>query len=477
VGEPAKIVVDQRLQAVPEGAGQPALAGNLQRRAGHVAVVELIEEHGDALGHHVVDAGQTTRPDGRTARAAELVRGRLAELAEVDRLLARSRMVTLTGVGGCGKSRLALEAAAEMSDAYHEGVWWVDLAALGDPTLLPATVAATLSVKERPGADLAGPSATLRDASLLLVLDNCEHLVRECGALAEELLRGCPGVSVLATSREPLAVEGETTYTVPSLELPEEGDPRNLEDVESVRLFVERARQVSGEFRLTAASAEPVAEICRRLDEIPLAVELAAARSRLLTPAQVLAGLTDRFGLLTGGRRTALPRHRTLQASVDWSYQLLAQEERELLHRLSVFVGSFGLDAVRDVCCDGTIDRGDVLELLAHLVDKSLVVVEGASDGARYRLLETIRQYAADKLAATGDAPTVPDRHLDFYVRLRRRPKGRSKAPNSSSGWTGSTSSCPTCGWRGSGPRPAARSSRRSGSARRCGSSSSVTAT
>jgi predicted ATPase len=354
--------------------------------------------------------------------------GREREQATVRALLGRHRLVTLTGPGGTGKTRLALHLAAELLDAYPDGVWLVELAALADPALVPQEVATAVGVREEPGRPLA---ATLTDAlkpqRRLLVLDNCEHLLDACARLADALLRACPRVTVLATSREALGIAGEVVWRVPSLPLPElrEGDDAPpvaaLARNEAVRLFVDRALLVQPAFAVTPHNAAAVAQVCARLDGIPLALELAAARVRVLTVEQIAARLDDRFQLLTGGSRTALPRQQTLQAAVAWSFGLLDEQERALLRRLSAFAGGCTLDAAEAVCAGGAVDPPDVLDLLTHLVDKSLVQSEPAGDAVRYRLLETIRLYGRERLLEAAEAAAVWDRHRAWCAALVAR--------------------------------------------------------
>jgi predicted ATPase/class 3 adenylate cyclase len=376
--------------------------------------------------------------------------GREAELVTVRDLLHRHRLVTLTGPGGTGKTRLALQAAADAlvptdgQTAFADGVWLVELAALADPGLVPQAVAGALGVREEPGRPL---PATLTDAlrpkHLLVLLDNCEHLLDACARLADALLRACPHLTVLATSREALGIAGEVTWRVPSLAVPEGAAGRPAPDAAglarsaAVRLFADRAAAVRPGFAVTAENAAPVAQVCVRLDGIPLAIELAAARVRVLPPGQLLARLEDRFRLLTGGSRTALERHQTLQAAVDWSYDLLTGPERALFARLSVFAGGWTLEATEAVGADsddpagGGIEPDGVLDLLTRLVDKSLVVAEEQPDGsARYRLLETLRQYAEQKLAATGgEAGAARRRHAAHYLALAERAEPELEGP------------------------------------------------
>jgi predicted ATPase/class 3 adenylate cyclase len=351
--------------------------------------------------------------------------GREQELVEVGHLLARHRLLTLTGAGGCGKTRLAVQVAAEIVDRYPDGIWFVDLASLTDPDLVPQAVAWVLDVREQPGQPiLTSLVVWLTTRRLLLVLDNCEHLIATSATLVDAVLRGCPDVQVLATSRELLGVAGEVAWRVPSLPTP---DPRaplppdQLLAYPAVRLFTERAQLLQPAFAVTAQNAAAVAEICRRLDGIPLAIELGAARVRVLTAEQIVARLHDRFRLLTGGRRTAVRRQQTLQAAIDWSHDLLTEPERVLLRRLAVFVGGWTLEAAEAVGAGDGVDGWAVLDLLSGLVDKSLVVAEPRRAEQRYRLLETVRQYAEDKLLAAGEAMAVRERHRAWFAALAAR--------------------------------------------------------
>ncbi len=346
--------------------------------------------------------------------------GRERELEEVKALLAKTRLLTLLGIGGLGKTRLSLQAAADVMDDYPDGVWFVELAPITDPLLVPQAVASVLGVKEAAGRPVIEALAAFgRDRSYLLILDNSEHLVQACAEVASELLRSGPHVRILASSREPLHTPGETTYHLPALRVPaagEEATPEALLGYESVRLFVERATAAQPAFRLAPQNAAAVAEICHRLDGIPLALELAAARVRALPVEKIAERLSDRFRLLTGGSRTALPRQQTLRALIDWSYDLLSEHERALLRRLSVFAGGWTLEAAEEVAAGGGIDEPMVLDLLTHLVEKSLVVLE--ADGERYGLLDTVRQYARERLAESGDGDATRSRHLDHYLAL-----------------------------------------------------------
>jgi predicted ATPase/class 3 adenylate cyclase len=358
--------------------------------------------------------------------------GRERELADLDRRLATSRLVTLTGTGGTGKTRLALQAAGRLVERYRDGVWLAELAPVRDPDLVPQGVAAALGVREQPRAT---PLDTvvdyLRGKELVLLLDNCEHVVDAAAGLVEGLLAACPSLTIVATSREALGLPGESIFQVPSLGLPErtrspdaddaqESTADEAETADAVRLFVDRAQAVAPGFTLTDANAPVVSEICRRLDGIPLAIELAAARVTILSPEEILQRLGDRFRLLTGGRRAAVPRQQTLQALIDWSWDLLAEDDRRLLRRLSVFAGGWTLDAATAVCGDGIGDATGVLDALGRLVDRSLVVVDPGTS-TRYRLLETIRQYARDRLFESGEAEVLGRRHLDHFLALAER--------------------------------------------------------
>ena len=346
--------------------------------------------------------------------------GRERELAEVRRLLQDTRLLTLTGPGGCGKTRLAVVAANELLGRFEDGVWLVELAPLADPSLVPQAVASTLGVRERPGSSLAvALSDYLRTRKLLLILDNCEHLIDACAEIAEAWLHSCPGLRILATSREALGITGEVAWPVPSLSLP---DLRRLPDIESLpryesaRLFVERTAAVRPDFTLTEQNASAVAQVCYRLDGIPLAIELAAARTKVLSVEEIAARLGDSFRLLAAGSRTAMPRQRTLHATMDWSHKLLGQKEIVLFRRLSVFAGGFTLDAAESICTGEELQRDEVLELLSQLVDKSLVVAQERDGAARYRLLETVRQYGRERLEELGEAAYVREQHAGHYL-------------------------------------------------------------
>jgi len=363
--------------------------------------------------------------------------GREREIGEIKGLLNETHLVTLTGPGGTGKTRLSLQVAADVLEQFTDGVWLVEFAPLADPSLVPQTVATALGVREQPGRPvLAQLTDYLRPKKLLLVLDNCEHLIVACAHLADALLHTCPNLRLISTSREAIGIAGETSYPVPPLQTPGLRDHITFSDLtqyESVRLFVERAQTVQPRFALSDANAEAVAQICRRLDGIPLAIELAAARIKLFTPEQIAERLDDRFRLLTGGSRTAVPRQQTLHALIEWSYDLLSPAECALLRRLSVFAGGWAFDAAEFVCTQvhalehetssaaEESSTPDVLDALTQLVNKSLVVVDEQGDETRYRFLETIRQFAHDKLLESGEAERICVRHLDYYLALARR--------------------------------------------------------
>lgn len=348
--------------------------------------------------------------------------GRGRELAELTGLLASTRLLTLTGPGGCGKTRLALQLAADTLDRYPGGAWWLELAPLTDPALIESALATAVGVRALPGQTPLEAAVThLAADRALVLLDNCEHVLEPCVRIADAVLCGCADVTVVATSREPLGVGGETTWRVPSLSLPPERTlqaPRSLGHSDAVGLFIERAVKVRPNFAVTNDTAPHVAQICHDLGGIPLAIELAAARVRVLSVERIAAGLADRFRLLTGGARGALPRLQTLRASVDWSHALLDDSERTVLRRLGVFHGGFTLDACEEVCADDDLDRYAVLDLLTSLVDKSLVLVEERESLSRYALLETVRQYALDRLAEVGETDRLRDRHARAFVAL-----------------------------------------------------------
>ncbi|HLK61174.1 MAG TPA: tetratricopeptide repeat protein [Chthonomonadaceae bacterium] len=355
--------------------------------------------------------------------------GRTKELAGIKARLASARLLTLLGAGGSGKTRLALQAAASVLPNYPEGVWLVELAPLSDANLLAQEVARVLQVKEQPGQSLLQTlTEAIGNRKLLLVLDNCEHLAEGCGQLSTRLLRACPHLRLLATSRSALNVAGKSDHRVPPLSLPPSGKTGTLpelEECEAVRLFVDRAMLTQPTFALTEGNASSVAAICLRLDGLPLALELAAARVRAMSVEQLAARLGDRFKLLTGGSKSVLAHQQTLRAMMDWSYALLGEPEKRLLGRLSVFSGGWTLEMAERVCAGEGIEGWEVLDLLFSLVDKSLVVYEEQGESARYHLLETVREYAGEKLREAGEQAGVQQRHRDGFLVLAEeiRPK------------------------------------------------------
>ena len=378
-----------------------------------------------------------TNPNNLPAQLTSFI-GHQTEITTLRHLITAgpTRLVTLTGSGGVGKTRLAIRVAEELLDDFDDGIWLVELAPLNDPRLVVQAAVTVLGFLQTPGQSATqGLCEQLRMKHMLLILDNCEQVVNATAELANSLLRCCPHLRILATSREILGVSGETSFRCPSLSLP---DPNHLPPLaemaysEAVRLFAERAHTTSPDFYLTNANASLVVRICQRLDGIPLAIELAAARVRLLSIEQIASRLEEDFHLLTGGSRTALPRHQTLKALIGWSYNLLSPAERSLLLSLTVFTGSWTLEAAEAVCASDnllpaiqpgkaeiTIQSADILDLLAHLVDKSLVQTDqGNNRQVRYRLLETIRQYGRERLNETGGTAAVRDRHLDYFLHL-----------------------------------------------------------
>jgi len=373
-------------------------------------------------------------PNNLPQQATSFV-GRERELEDAREALRRTRLLTLFGAGGIGKTRLSLQLAAEVLDDYPDGVWLVELAPIADPRLVPQVVASVLGVKEDASLSIADAlAAYLADKATLVVLDNCEHLLDACARLAERLLRAAPQMKLLASSREPMRIPGEAVYPVPALDVPEAirpGEEGAVATYPSVRLFLERATSVLPSFRLTGANAGTVAGICRHLDGIPLAIELAAARVRAMPIDAIAARLHDRFHLLTGGSRTALPRQQTLRALIDWSHDLLAPPERALFRRLAVFAGGCTLDAAEKICAGSDVASGTVLDLLVSLVDKSLVVAD--VDAGRYRMLETIREYAAERLQESGEEKGVRSRHLDHFLAFAETASPQLSGPDQGS--------------------------------------------
>ena len=337
--------------------------------------------------------------------------GRRGEITVIRQALADNRLVTLTGAGGAGKTRLAVQVAAQIVTEFADGVWYVDLAPITDPDVVPVTVTRALGLPDQPGQPTMDVLLRfIRDRRMLILLDNCEHLLDASAELITALLARCPVLTLLATSREPVGVPGEVSWRVPSLSLADE----------AIELFADRARRTKPDFRITADNTEIVTEICRRLDGLPLAIELAAARIRALSPTELLTSLHDTFRLLTGGARTAVRRQQTLRASVDWSHALLSEPEKVLFRRLAVFYGGFDLDAAQALSETGEIERYQVLDQLTLLVDKSLVVADDSPQGTRYRLLETVRQYAQEKLHESREGNDVRSRHRDHYTAMAK---------------------------------------------------------
>ena len=358
--------------------------------------------------------------------------GRDRELADVRALVESSRLVTLIGAGGCGKTRLSLQVAAELLDGTGDGVWLVELAAVSDPDAVPSAICGALGIAPRPGrAALEALLDALGPQDLLIVLDNCEHLIDACAKTADALVRRCPRVHLVATSREPLGIDGETIYRVPSLSLPASGGSEAPESSDAVALFLDRARAQGAALTVNELTVPVIVSVCQRLDGLPLAIELAAARLRSLSLTGLHDRLDQRFRLLTGGSRTALARQQTLRATVDWSYSLLNGAEQSLLRRLSVFAETFDLDAAEAVCGFGDIAAFDVAEHLDALVDKSLVVAEPAGGALRYRQLETIREFAAERLAESGeDEAAAAAAHCQHYLSVAEAAAPHLRGPD-----------------------------------------------
>jgi len=364
-------------------------------------------------------------PNNLPAQLTSFV-GREKELEDVKRLLKDTHMLTLIGPGGTGKTRLSIQAANDVLSQYPDGVWLVDLAPILDPLLVPRTTAITIGLRDEPKRLVIDMLCDyLGRKKMLIILDNCEHLVNACAQMADRILHAAPEVQILAGSREALGIAGEVTYRVPSLKVPDMDHLPPIESLsqyEAVKLFIDRATAAIPDFKVTNENAPALAQVCHRLDGIPLAIELAAGKIRVLSVEQIAQRLDDRFRLLTGGSRTAMERHQTLRAAVDWSYNLLPLEEQLLFKRLSVFLGGWMLEAAEAVCGietkSGGISSDDVLALLEGLVNKSLVITEEEHGESRYRMLETIRQYANEKLVESGESDTLRDKHLEYFLNL-----------------------------------------------------------
>ncbi|HET6262513.1 MAG TPA: hypothetical protein VFG99_09790, partial [Chloroflexia bacterium] len=383
------------------------------------------------IGSQPDQHGPETAPERERATPTNLPHqissfiGREREIGEVRELLSRVRLLTLTGAGGIGKTRLAIEVAAACTNLFPDGVWLVELAPLSDPAALPQAVAYALDVRDEPGQSTTDKlTVHIGKKRMLLVLDNCEHLVEDSARITMRLLQTCPGLTVLATSREALRLDGETLWRVPPLGVPDisqQAAPANLLGHAAIRLFVERATSSSSAFGMTEQNAASVARICAQLDGIPLAIELAAACVSFLTLEQIEARLSDQFRLLTTGSRMVLPRHRTLHAAIEWSYKLLSVEEQALFRRLSVFAGGWSLEGAEAICTGARVDLLHVAPMLKALVDKSLVLAETKGYAARYSMLQTIREYAALRLEEEEDAGVLRTRHAAYYADLAER--------------------------------------------------------
>lgn len=366
--------------------------------------------------------------------------GREREMEEVHRLLDKGRLVTLNGTGGTGKTRLSLEVGARLINEFHDGVWLVELAPISDPNRVAEVVGNVLGMREEPGKPLRESLlGFLKSKSLLIIFDNCEHLISTVSALISEWLRHCPHVKVLATSRHSLGVAGETTFSVPPLgildtrlyELTGSDMAEKLSQFDAVKLFIERATAVRADFTVTNTNAPALAEICSRLDGIPLAIELAAARVRVLTVEQIAARLGDRFQLLRNANRSALPHQQTLQALIDWSHDLLSDKERIVFRRLGAFIGGRTLEALEAVCSGDGVEEYEILDLLQQLVDKSLVTVErDSADDFRYTLIESVWQYAKEKLNLSGEAESLHNRHLEYFLKLAEEAMPHLEGPD-----------------------------------------------
>ncbi len=400
-----------------QAADRPAAAAELRR-----ALEEAIQERTLRALTAARREERVAAPNNLPVAVTSFV-GRRSEQAAIKELLAATRLLTLSGIGGCGKTRLSLEVAREIIAEYADGAWLVELAPLANAELVPQAVAHGLGLKEEPHQPtIETLVAHLKPRSMLLLLDNCEHLLGACADLVAILLRSCPGLRIIATSREGLGIPGESIFHVPPLAVPtgRSFSPEELGQVESVQLFVERARVVNATFTLNAATFAPVREICRHLDGIPLAIELAVARIKVMSAAEIASHLDDRFRLLTGGSRTALPHHQTLRALIDWSYESLTPHEAAVFRRLSFFAGGWTLDSAGAVCAGDDLEEWEVLDLLSRLVDKSLVEIDaegGQRTGkTRYRMLETVRSYARQRLGEQGESDGTRERHLAHFL-------------------------------------------------------------
>ncbi len=368
------------------------------------------------------------RPNNLPVQLTSFI-GREKEMKQLKDDLKLNRLVTLTSAGGSGKTRLALQTAADVIDEFENGVWFVDLAAVNDPALLIATLNEALGIKEESKRTTEETLVDfLREKEILILLDNCEQLIHACSELAERLLSSCPKLKIIATSREALNCRGETTYRIPPLTIPDphsNSTPEQLAKFESIRLFIERALAVNPSFKVNDENASALAEVCSRLDGIPLAIELAAARTKILTVEKISEKLDDRFRLLTGGKRTALPRQQTLRALIDWSYDLLTEEEKLFWSRLSVLSGGWTLEAAEDICSDEMIHKDEILDLLSQLIEKSVIIYDESTE--RYRILESIKQYGIEKLS---DRNGMFLRHLNYFLELSEKAEPELRSEN-----------------------------------------------
>jgi predicted ATPase/class 3 adenylate cyclase len=351
--------------------------------------------------------------------------GRDDDITEIKEALERARLVTLVGAGGVGKTRLSLQVGADVLERFEDGVWFAELAPLSDPELIATTLASIFGVRQQGEQPLLETVAgVLRPKRVLLIMDNCEHLVDEAARVSSHLLHACPNLRILASSREGLGIEGESVLRVPSLSVPSEEETLDVQGAMqygAVALFVDRAKAADRRFTVTDANAATIAEICRQLDGIALAIELAAPRVKVLSVEQLASRLNERFRILTGGSRTALPRQQTMRALIDWSYDLLSENERTIFRRIAVFAGSFSIDAAGELCADENVEAWDVLDVLSSLVDKSLVVSELVGSEQRYRLLVSTRQYALERLEKDGELLTMQRRHAEYYAGVAER--------------------------------------------------------
>lgn len=396
--------------------------------------ITTVSGHGYRFNLKVMSPSGPTaavKPKNNLPHALTSFIGREKEITEIRKSLTSTRLLTLSGTGGCGKTRLALQVAGTMLDQYPDGVWFVELGALSDPMLLDQAVAKILGAKEQAGKDLRDTIAEwLEPQKLLMVLDNAEHMTSTCAQFAESILRRCPEIALLVTTRERLCVIGELTYRVPSLSIPEAQSALAGEQdltCDAARLFIDRAKLQRPDFNVTSQDAATLISICRRLDGIALAIELAAARVRMMSLVEMSMHLNERFDLLTAGSSAALPRHRTLTSLIDWSYELLNDAEKTFFRRIAVFAGGWTLEAAERVCSGGIVEHSNFLDLLTSMTDKNLVVTEVATDETRFRMLETVREYARDCLRDTGEEELIRDRHLEYFVGIADKLAGPQK--------------------------------------------------